>query len=168
MGGFLSLFSSDQSSSSTAYNQQVGADQGSIAVGAGTTGTVNIMTSDAAALSANQAVSEAAIGASAGVAGASFQAASGMASDFEKALSNAYAQSNDTISATTLGALSAVNSSLAASNNLASSLVGQYGQIQSASVVNPQGIAVAGEGGGKGGLILLAAAALAVWLMLKK
>ena len=68
MGGFLSLFSSDQSSSSSAYNQQVGASEGSIAVGAGTSGTVNIMTSDAAAIAANQAVSEASIATSGGVA----------------------------------------------------------------------------------------------------
>ena len=165
MGGFLSLFSSDQSSSSTAYNQQVGASEGSIAVGAGTSGTVNIMTSDAAAIAANQAVSEASIATSGGVAVASFQAASSLANDFENALGSAYSQSNDTISAATQSALNATNAALATSNNLASSLVGQYGQIQSVSNANPQGIGIASGGGGA--LLLLAAAALAVFLLVK-
>jgi RES domain-containing protein len=169
MGGFLSIFGGgDQSSQSTAYNEQVGSSQGSIAVGAGNSGTVNIMTSDAAAIAANQAISEAAISASGGVAVASFNATQGLASDFETALESSYTHSTDIISGTTTSALNAVNAALASSNNLASSLVGQYGQIQSASAVNPRGIAVAGEGGANGGLILLAAAALAVWLMLKK
>jgi len=174
--GFFNAFSNENTTQNTAYNQQVGASQGSIAFGASSSGnSVKVSTVDPeiveAALGANVVTSKAAIDAASGVSSLSIEAANSLAAKFADTLRANFRDSTNFASDSLTQATQAEQAAVAQTNNLVSQLVGRAFDYTSENTPGSAASAVVGASNAtqlKTVLIVGAAIVLLAWLATKK
>jgi hypothetical protein len=176
---------SSQSTQQTASNQQVGASQGSAAIGAGSSGnTVNITTSDvqglqdliagnsyvtSAALDSNTAVAQGAIAGNTGLAGLAIESQANLAGRSIDSINQSNANSENIVSAATEQALQATNGSLSQANNLAASLASMFTSFESANSPGSAALAVQQTGAKtQYNIVLLGGLALVIFYLMTK
>jgi hypothetical protein len=186
---FLNLFGSESKTDQTAYNQQVGASEGSIALGANSSGNrINISSADPAvaeaaiagnayvvqqAMSGNLAVTGRALDFAGSVTSGAFstanlsmKTANDLAGKFMSGLQKNYQASTDFASAALVTATNAEQAALAQTNNLVSAITGKYSEIVASNT--PGGVIQASDKTQFNTVLIVGAALVLLYLMSRK